>query len=122
MDYIYEDMDRAKEATAKSLHHKEDKYSEVFKIIDTRWNCQLHQPLHAAGHYLKLEYYYDNRQIEQDEEVKDGLYKCIARLVPDLGDQDKIGEELSKYQNAEGLFGIPMAIRHRKTKAPDKNS
>ncbi|XP_020107334.1 glutamic acid-rich protein-like [Ananas comosus] len=36
MGYIYEAMDRAKEAIAKSFNEKEDKYNEVFKIIDKR--------------------------------------------------------------------------------------
>ncbi|CAI9266545.1 unnamed protein product [Lactuca saligna] len=40
------------------------------------------------------------------------------RLVPDQEVQDKISAELDKYRNAEGLFGHPMAIKHRKTKAP----
>ncbi|CAI9299643.1 unnamed protein product [Lactuca saligna] len=40
------------------------------------------------------------------------------RLVPDQQVQDKISAELDKYRNAEGLFGHPMAITHRKTKAP----
>ena len=54
------------------------------------------------------------------EEVEKGLYDCIMRLVPEQQVQDKISEELDKYRNAQGLFGNPMAVRHRETKSPGK--
>ncbi|XP_059638415.1 uncharacterized protein LOC132280296 [Cornus florida] len=48
----------------------------------------------------------------------EGLYACIARLVPDVKNQDKITKELSLYSKAEGLFGNPFAIRQRSTRGP----
>ncbi|XP_028101977.1 uncharacterized protein LOC114301249 [Camellia sinensis] len=36
MGYIYEAMDRAKECIASSFDHKEEKYNEIFEIIDKR--------------------------------------------------------------------------------------
>jgi len=121
MGYIYEAMDRAKEAIANSFGHKEEHYEMAFKYIDTRWECQLHQPLHAAGHFLNPELYYSNPSIEDCSEVMTGLYDCISRLVPELATQDKILEELSLYKGAEGLFGKSMAVRQRNTVAPGKN-
>ena len=50
-----------------------------------------------------------------------GLYDCISRLAPQLETQDKILEELNLYKNAQGLFGINMAVRQKKTLAPGKN-
>ena len=52
MGYIYEAMDRAKECIANSFDHKEEKYNKIFKIIDKRWDVQVHRPLHAATHFL----------------------------------------------------------------------
>ncbi|KAJ7977287.1 HAT transposon superfamily protein [Quillaja saponaria] len=53
MGYIYEAMDRAKEAIAASFNDNEKhKYELIYSIIDKRWDCQLHRPLHAAGYYL----------------------------------------------------------------------
>ncbi|RWR97229.1 DUF659 domain-containing protein/Dimer_Tnp_hAT domain-containing protein [Cinnamomum micranthum f. kanehirae] len=49
-----------------------------------------------------------------------GLYNCIAKLVSKIDIQDKIGQELSIYMKAEGLFRIPMAIRARTIKSPSK--
>ncbi|KAL4586316.1 hypothetical protein LXL04_010952 [Taraxacum kok-saghyz] len=118
MGYIYEAMDRAKETIAKSFLDKEVAYQKAFKFIDERWECQLHRPLHAAGHYLNPAIYYANPSTTSCEEVMTGLYKCIQRLVPDLSIQDKITEELTVYQNAKNLFSLPMAVRQRSTKAP----
>nr|CAN63384.1 hypothetical protein VITISV_017567 [Vitis vinifera] len=74
MGYIYEAMDRCKETIKKSFNENEDRYKEIFSIID--------------------------------------------RLVSNIDVQDKIICELSTYKNAEGLFGIPIAIRSRKTLTP----
>ncbi|XP_057964619.1 uncharacterized protein LOC131155470 [Malania oleifera] len=118
MGYIYEAMDRAKEAIAKAFVEREDKFKEAFEIIDTRWGCQLHQPLHAAAHYLNPEIFYSNPNILQDEEIMTGLYKCIGRLLPTIEMQDKVSNELEKYNAASGVFGVSLAVRQRKTKAP----
>ena len=80
-----------------------------------------HQPLHAVRHFLNSKIYYSNPTIEDCSEVMKGLYDCISRLVLELGTQDKILKELNLYKNAQGLFGINMAIRQRKSLAPGKN-
>ncbi|XP_075673513.1 uncharacterized protein LOC142642941 isoform X3 [Castanea sativa] len=119
MGYIYKAMDQAKEAISLSFKEREDQYREIFEIIDRRWECQLHLPLHAAGYFLNPEYFYDNRsKIEQDVKVMSGLYKCIERLVLETKKQDKISEELKLYKEEEGVFGMHIAIRHRKKDAP----
>ena len=118
MGYIYEAMDRAKEAIMKAFNENELKYKEIFDIIDERWEDQLHQPLHATGHFLNPKFYYENSAIEFDGEITSGLYACIEKLVANQDVQDKIMGELSLYKRAEGLFGIPLAIRSRKTKGP----
>ncbi|XP_052187762.1 uncharacterized protein LOC127798293 [Diospyros lotus] len=52
MGYIYEAMDRAKEKIAQNFNHQKIKYERIWNIIDTRWDLQLHRPLHAAGYFL----------------------------------------------------------------------
>jgi len=118
MGYIYEAMDRAKECIEKSFNFKEEKYKEVFDIIDRRWEVQLHRPLHAAGHLLNPEFFYDNPEIESNHEVMGGFLDCVDKLVPDLSIVDLITTELSTYIKSEGLFGRPVAIRQRKTRSP----
>ncbi|KAL0406645.1 UNVERIFIED_CONTAM: hypothetical protein Slati_3978400 [Sesamum latifolium] len=79
--YIYEAMDRAKEETATSFSNVEEKYRNSFDVIDGRWDIQFYRPLHTAGYYLNLEFYYSNPSVEKDKEVMDGLFKCIERAL-----------------------------------------
>ncbi|XP_028112447.1 uncharacterized protein LOC114310603 [Camellia sinensis] len=119
MGYIYEAMDRAKEAIANSFSGNEEKYKDVFQIIEQRWNVQLHSPLHATGFYLNPEFFYKDPRAAKDKEIVSGLYQCISRLIPALEVQDKVTTDLKQYENAKGLFRIPMAIRQRTTRVPD---
>ena len=50
-------MDRAKESIALSFGGKEEKYEDIFKIIDHGWDVQLYRPLHAAGYFLNSEFF-----------------------------------------------------------------
>ena len=84
MGYIYEAMDRAKETIKRSFNENEEKYEKIFTIIDERWNCQLHRPLHAVGYYLNPEFFYKIKSVGFDAEVLDGLYQCVARLILSL--------------------------------------
>ncbi|KAF8391687.1 hypothetical protein HHK36_023996 [Tetracentron sinense] len=115
MGYIYEAMDKAKEAIKEALggQRNERRYKLIWNIIDRRWNAQLHQPLHAAGYYLNPEFFYKNRQLVSCEEVMSGLYDVIERLIPEVEIQEKISREQILYKNAEGLFGRTLAIRQR---------
>ena len=78
--------------------------------------------MHVAGHFLNPEYFYFNLEIQKNEEIIARLYACIEKLVPRTEIQDKIMLELSMYKKAEGLFGIPLAERSRKTRAPGKKA
>ena len=42
MGYIYKAMDKAKEAIIKAFNENKERHSNIFKIIDERWECQLH--------------------------------------------------------------------------------
>ncbi|XP_042000874.1 uncharacterized protein LOC121750408 isoform X2 [Salvia splendens] len=120
MGYIYEAMDRCKEAISSAFNGREEKFKRVFEIIDTRWNDQLHKPLHAAGHYLNPEVFYANvKGIYECLEVMDGMVACIEKLVPDQSIQDKImKEEMPKYKKVVSCFSRPLAIRNRTQMAP----
>jgi hypothetical protein len=52
MGFVYEAMDKAKEAIKEAYHGKRQKYLPLWRIVDERWNKQLHRPLHATGYYL----------------------------------------------------------------------
>ncbi|RVW15741.1 hypothetical protein CK203_075341 [Vitis vinifera] len=116
MGYIYEAMNRAKDAIVRSFNGRE--YKEIFNIIDKRWEIQLHRPLDAARYFLNPEFFYDKPEIEHDAEIMSDLYKCILRLTRDPAKQEKVVAEVSLFTNAQGLFGNELAVRTRKTKAP----
>ncbi|KAF8377372.1 hypothetical protein HHK36_030749 [Tetracentron sinense] len=94
MGYIYEAMDKAKEAIKEALGGQRNvrRYKLVWDIVDKRWNAQLHQPLHAAGYYLNPEFFYKNRQIGSCEEVIEEQYIEEADNDSDVGD-DEIEDE-----------------------------
>lgn len=100
MGYIYE----AKEAIQNVFNRDEDKYKDIFSIIDRRWECQLHHRLHAVGHYLNPVFFYSNRIIDLDHKVMEGLYKCIERLGANDEVVDKTSDELTIYKRAVSLF------------------
>ncbi|XP_061371723.1 uncharacterized protein LOC133314291 isoform X1 [Gastrolobium bilobum] len=118
MGYMYQVMHRAKETIQRSFNGKEDKYKDIFAIIDKRWECQLHHPLHAACYFLNPEFFYCNRQIQYDSKVMTGLHQCIERLIPTNEGVDSITNELSLYMRVGGIFGFKAAIRQRATLSP----
>ncbi|KAL8456590.1 hypothetical protein ACS0TY_034718 [Phlomoides rotata] len=101
MGYIYEAMDRAKEAIA-NVFDKEEDYKEAFEIIDRRWDCQLHKL--AEG--------------EVDKEVSTGFYEAVLKLIPDVGEQEKVYTQLFVYRHGDGMFGTPVAVRLRDSQPP----
>ncbi|KAK1419670.1 hypothetical protein QVD17_28923 [Tagetes erecta] len=117
MGYIYKAMDKAKE-TIRSAFDKDDDCKVVYDIIDKRWECQLHHPLHAAGYYFNPELYCTNPEIEKDSEVMKGLIACITKLVRSLETQDLIMAELLTWVNQTGVFSDDLAVRARGKIAP----
>ncbi|XP_060175162.1 uncharacterized protein LOC132605906 [Lycium barbarum] len=114
MGYIYEAMDKAKESIEKAFEKDKRKYGKVFEIIDKKWTDQLNQPLHTTAHILNPGLsYIKNKKKALDSKVWVGYHACIARMVPDDVLQDQIGEGLGKYMAADGILGLPQAIRAR---------
>ena len=105
MGYIYEAMEKAKEAIMKSFENNESKYKQVFEITDSRWTCQLHRPLHAADHFLNPDLFFSNPSMEFDFEVVNRLYVCIEKLVPDQAVRQKILTELPIYKMGGSMLG-----------------
>ncbi|XP_058005456.1 uncharacterized protein LOC131181417 [Hevea brasiliensis] len=109
MGYIYEAMDRAKEAIANSLNGNEEKYKSIFEIIDARWSLQLHRPLHVFGYFLNPEFFYPNKmRIESDEEVNTGLLSCIHKMEKNSAKVDMILDEIEKYKATLGPLVLSL--------------
>ncbi|XP_077241896.1 uncharacterized protein LOC143882271 [Tasmannia lanceolata] len=116
MGYLYEAMDKAKENIKERLKKKSD-YNPIWRIIDQRWDRQLHSPLHAAGYFLNHALFF-TPTFSRHSEVTRGLLACITRLVPDEGTQDLITNQIEDYREAKGMFGMKLAIRNRTKLGP----
>ncbi|KAG5022664.1 hypothetical protein JHK85_019006 [Glycine max] len=100
MGFIYEAMDRAKKAIQRAFNNNEGKYKDILAIIDKRWDCQLHHPLHAG--------------------VVDGLYKCIDKLSEDDDFVVEVHKQLVVYKRARERFGMTAAVKARTEISPGK--
>ena len=77
--------------------------------------------MHAAGHFLNPEFFYDNPSMEFDGEIVRGLYECIHKLVSNLEVEKKIMLELHTYKTAGDMFASNIAVSMRKTVSPSQN-
>ncbi|XP_028223583.1 uncharacterized protein LOC114405121 [Glycine soja] len=118
MGFIYEAMDKAKEVIQRAFNNNEGKYKDILAIIDKRWDCQLHHPLHAADYYLNPKFFYTNPNIYNDNEVVDGLYKCIDRLSEDDNFVIEVHKQLLVYKRARERFGMTVAMKARTEISP----
>ena len=123
MGYLYEAMDRAKEAIWAYYANKGDegleKQQVIWRVIDHRWNNTLHRPIHAAGIYLNPAFSYA-RGFRFDAEVMDGFFTCVERMVSSEQEHEDISKEMEVYRMGGGTFGFNMAIKNRMTKMPGK--
>ncbi|XP_057432600.1 uncharacterized protein LOC130725380 [Lotus japonicus] len=116
MPYIYEAMDRAKEQIVAGFNNEKSRYMKVWKLIDTRWNFQLHRPLHAAAYYLNPKYHYQ-KNFNPDNEVLYGVYDVIHKMAAqDSKTRVLIDRQLEQFKGARGLFGVKMAVETRNVK------
>eukprot|EP00253_Pinus_taeda_P004506 PITA_04506 len=107
MGYIYEGMDRAKEAIKIFYKGDESKYLPLWQIIDFKWDNQLHSPLHAMRAFLNLSLFYnEGSNIKKDPEVMRGVMICIEKMFPNQDIQNKINIQRDMCKEASGMFGF----------------
>ncbi|CAN6439961.1 unnamed protein product [Victoria cruziana] len=116
--YLYEAMDKAKEAIRDHLKGKKKLYMPVWKVIDNRWSGQLHRPFHAAAYYLNPAIKYQP-DFKKDREVEYGILDCIDVLVADPKERDAVHSEIHTYDNCIGVIGRDTAIRCRTSMRSD---
>lgn len=92
-------------------------YNPIWKIIDDRWDRQLHRPLHVAGLFLNpMLRYAPNFTV--DDEVVNGMYACLRRMVADAEKRKKIDQQLEDFKARAGKFGDDFATYALETKTP----
>ena len=123
MGYLYEAMDRAKEAVRSYYDDKGDDGFQrqllLWEVIDDRWNNTLHHPIHAAGLFLNPAFAYSCGFLF-DAEVMDGFFSCVQKMVPSPSELAEISKEMEVYRMAGGTLSFDMAMQDRTTKMPGK--
>ncbi|KAF9609271.1 hypothetical protein IFM89_014465, partial [Coptis chinensis] len=72
-----------------------------------------------AGFYLNPSIYFKETKtvIETNSVVKASLFKATTALIPEF-ESEKAMDQLKLYRDAEGTFGIKVAISRRETMKP----
>jgi hypothetical protein len=124
MGYLYEAMDRAKEATRAYYvgkgSHGFRRQMLLCDLIDTRWTGMLHRSIHAAAIFLNPAFSY-KCNFAFDGEVMEGLHACLQRMVPDFVIHLDINREIEMYQDGTGLFGYEDVVASRNILLPRKS-
>eukprot|EP01018_Ginkgo_biloba_P039315 Gb_36392 [translate_table: standard] len=89
MGFVYEGMERCKEAIAKVFNNVIDDYKLIRNMVDFRWKM-MHSLLHAASCYLYPKSFGFKRN--GDKEIMSGLYEAIEKLHPDKELTKKVRE------------------------------
>jgi hypothetical protein len=119
MGFLYPGMEKAKKDIKDALENDLASYNEIIKTIDTKWDKQLHRPIHSIACFLNPHFHYDDSWIA-DMRVKSGIYSAMERLVPDENERILVDLQLDDYKNKKGMFGGFMAKSTAKLKAPGK--
>ncbi|XP_057416031.1 uncharacterized protein LOC130710698 [Lotus japonicus] len=70
MGYVYDDMQRAKNAIKRMFRDKSELYKSYTYIISARWDKHLKRTLHATAYFLNPGFFYDPSFVENDRVVQ----------------------------------------------------
>ena len=101
MGYIYEGMDRMKEAICSFFVGNQDMYGPMWDVIDRHWHNILHRPIHAMAYFLNLAYQF-SPHFKADDEVWSGLYNIVDRMSPDSRVGTIVVRETEVFKKAQG--------------------
>jgi hypothetical protein len=121
MGYIYEGMDRVKEAIRTFFAGNQDRYGPIWDVIDRRWHNLLHRPIHAAAYFLNPAYQF-SPHFKADDEVWSGLYDVVERMSSNSAVSTDIVREIELFKKAQGdLFARELCKKNRTALMPGKH-
>ncbi|XP_039119289.1 uncharacterized protein LOC120255512 [Dioscorea cayenensis subsp. rotundata] len=121
MGFIYEAINKAREEMRKRFQRRKKRVEPYLKIVDSRWDRQLHKNLHAAGYWLNPRFQYNNQEMENHKHTISGLLDVIERYSNENSDlRSKLTSEMKFFRTAQGDFGRRSAISDRNLMAPDE--
>lgn len=107
---VYEAMDRMVEALDE-LEPDEDRREEIRGLCHSRWDSYA-SPLHGAAFMVDPEFQGCGQ--EEDAEVNKQWNIILNRMHPDHNERRKIRDQLAKYRDMTGSFGLADAQADRK--------
>jgi len=117
MGYIYEGIERAKQAIKVLYKGCEEKYMPILEVINTRWNMQLHSHLHAAAAFLNPSIFHTTN-FKFDANMRNGFHAAMWKMFPEEKDRIELTKEQPVYVNAQGALGSEFAILGRTLNTP----
>jgi hypothetical protein len=113
MGYLYEAMDRAKEAIwayyVGKGSHGFHRHMLLWDLIDTRWTEMLHRPIHTTTAFLNPAFSC-KCNFDFNGEVMEGLHTCLQKIVPNVVIHLDINREIEMYRDGTGLFGYEDVV------------
>ncbi|KAH7672113.1 Ribonuclease H-like protein [Dioscorea alata] len=79
MGFIYEAINKAKEEMSKRFQRRKKRVKPYLKIVDSRWDRQLHKNLHAVVYWLNPRFHYNNQEMENHKHTISRLLDVIER-------------------------------------------
>ena len=118
LGYVYEGMQRAKNAIKEMFRNRKTAYQPYTEIIKSRWDNHLKRSLHATTYFLNPAFFYDENFIEKHQ-VLQGLLDLLD--VKSLcNDSIKAMKEMQVYRERKGSFDRPKVMEAAKELQPSK--
>ncbi|XVE92860.1 hypothetical protein REPUB_Repub01dG0139600 [Reevesia pubescens] len=121
MGYLYEAIHRAREEMLKRFQGRKKKVDPYLKILDARWDRQLHKNLHATGYWLNPRNQYNTIEMAKNNQTTSGLLDVIEKYSHGNSVlRSKLTSEMKVFRTARGDFGRISAISDRDVMLPDE--
>ncbi|KAK6131527.1 hypothetical protein DH2020_034734 [Rehmannia glutinosa] len=106
--YLYEAMERAKEAIKQNCHHNQSKYMQIWTLFEVRRSNNIIHPVHAAATFLNPAYM-RSENFREDKEIKEGIAYVLENLVSS-DEKSGILKELQLYRMKPSSLFTSTAI------------
>ncbi|KAK2411095.1 hypothetical protein QL285_046412 [Trifolium repens] len=109
MGYVYDGMQRAKNAIKAMFRNRKSSYKPYTDIIKARWDKHLKRELHAAAYFFNPAFQYSG-DFNDKSRVTEALVKLfeVKSLCPDVS---KAFQEMQMYRDRKDSFGKPSAVK-----------
>ncbi|KAE8719669.1 peroxisome bioproteinsis protein 12 [Hibiscus syriacus] len=118
LGYVYEGMQRAKNAIKKMFRNRRALYKPYTYIIKARWDKHLKLNLHAAAYFLNPAFFYDEKFCSKNRVMSATISLLEKRAF--CNDLTKGISEMNMYRERQGSFGRESALIVTKTTRPDQ--